>query len=279
MALLHHLSPPLRFTSSPSAFLFYPSSSFYRLRAGRSVLNAFLPSNGYVSGNRSSPRFADKIYRRLESCLVVPPPAGRQPLAVVKFLGGAFVGAAPELSYSNGALLQMLVGSYFPDKIPKANVVISFNNKPASQAVPYFEQVGPVVRQVIPFVEASPFYRSAQNLSGDAWKVLLESAGALTLELDQEIMLSLAKFFDQIPSVIRQVIEGMSEFSPSPSKNREFFKNSYSVPHTLLVKFSVDAIDESDVLDDILRPRLNPLVGAWKRSFYQETTLLLASRI
>ncbi|KAG0467736.1 hypothetical protein HPP92_019316 [Vanilla planifolia] len=75
-------------------------------------------------------------------------------------------------------------------------------------------------------------------------------------------MLSLAKFFDQIPSVIRQVIEGMSEFSPSPSKNREFFKNSYSVPHTLLVKFSVDAIDESDVLDDILRPRAKSFGGS-----------------
>ncbi|KAG0467737.1 hypothetical protein HPP92_019317 [Vanilla planifolia] len=243
MALLHHLSPPLRFTSSPSAFLFYPSSSFYRLRAGRSVLNAFLPSNGYVAGNRSSPRFADKIYRRLESCLVVPPPAGRQPLAVVKFLGGAFVGAAPELSYSlliellskegflivsvpygvtfdhsaaarevyerfhtcfdrlissgvpdsdltgseldglplysvghsNGALLQMLVGSYFPDKIPKANVVISFNNKPASQAVPYFEQVGPVVRQVILLLKhllSTARHKIYQGMLGKCfWKV------------------------------------------------------------------------------------------------------------
>lgn len=47
---------------------------------------------------------------------------------------------------SNGALLQLLVGSYFSEKIPKANAIVSFkfNNRPTSEAVPYFEQIGPL---------------------------------------------------------------------------------------------------------------------------------------
>ncbi|KAH7671195.1 alpha/beta-Hydrolases protein [Dioscorea alata] len=45
------------------------------------------------------------------------------------------------VGHSNGALLQLLVGCYLAEKIPKANVVVSFNNRPASEAVPYFEQV------------------------------------------------------------------------------------------------------------------------------------------
>uniref|UniRef100_A0A453KUX0 Chlorophyllase n=1 Tax=Aegilops tauschii subsp. strangulata TaxID=200361 RepID=A0A453KUX0_AEGTS len=149
-----------------------------------------------------------RTYLREHSCLLFPPPRGARPLAVVKFLGGAFIGAAPEATYgyllellaqegflvvcvpynvtfdhaaaarevferfhgcydalrasglpeaglgaldiaglplysvghSNGALLQLLVGSYFSEKIPKANAIVSFNNRPASEAVPYFEQ-------------------------------------------------------------------------------------------------------------------------------------------
>lgn len=38
-------------------------------------------------------------YLRLDSCLVIPPPDGRKPKALVKFLGGAFIGAVPEVTY------------------------------------------------------------------------------------------------------------------------------------------------------------------------------------
>ncbi|KAK8966434.1 hypothetical protein KSP40_PGU012476 [Platanthera guangdongensis] len=330
MALLPQLPYSIRPTSSPFAsFPLPPSNTLHGILSARRQPLAFLFYNGYFPGSRDPPRNPEKIYRRLDSCIVVPPPAGRRPLAVIKFLGGAFVGSTPELTYSllmellakegflivsvpygvtfdhttaarevyerfhsclnrllsvgvpefdltgselrdlplysvghsNGALLQLLVGSYFTEKIPKtvffpvkANAVISFNNKPASEAVPYFEQIGPVARQLMPLVEASPIYYMLQNGS-DVWKALLGSAGAFVHELDQEIILSLTKFVDQLPAVVGQVNEGMSEFRPSPLENREFFKKSYRVPHTLLVKFNADAIDESDILEDILSHR------------------------
>ncbi|PKA49567.1 hypothetical protein AXF42_Ash004107 [Apostasia shenzhenica] len=333
--------PPIH---SPSAVLLCSSSkSFVRSQAGIRLPLAPLSSNGYVTGGRSSSRTPEKVYRRLDSCLVIPPPSGRQPLAVVKFLGGAFVGAAPELTYSllmellakegflivsvpygvtfdhsaaarevherfhscmnyllslgvpqsgitgselhglpfysvghsNGALLQMLVGSFFSEKIPKANVVISFCNKPASQAVPYFEQIGPIARQLMPLVEASPAYSMAQialglplisfvfalEFLGDAWKALVHSAETSLQDLDQEIFTSLTKFVDQLPSVFGQVTQGTSEFSPTPMENREFFKKAYSVPHTLLVKFKIDGIDESEILEKVLKPRAKSIGG------------------
>ena len=40
-----------------------------------------------------------KIYKRVGSCLVIPPPKGRKPKGIIKFLGGAFIGAVPEVSY------------------------------------------------------------------------------------------------------------------------------------------------------------------------------------
>lgn len=38
-------------------------------------------------------------WREVEGCYVLYPPAGRAPQAVAHFLGGAFVGAAPQVAY------------------------------------------------------------------------------------------------------------------------------------------------------------------------------------
>ncbi|KAI3690144.1 hypothetical protein L2E82_48119 [Cichorium intybus] len=270
----------------------------------------------------------DKIYRRLDSCLVIPPPKGKKPKAIIKFLGGAFIGAVPEVTYSyllgllanegyliisvpynvtfdhsqaakevyerfhsclnsiltsglpnddvspselvdlplysvghsNGALLQVLSGSYFTDKIPKANAIISYNNRPATEAVPYFEQLGPLMSQLMPVVEASPVSSMAKG-AADAWRVLLDTAEAMTPDYDPETRVSLNKFVDQLPSVFNQVAQGISEFKPTPSENRECCKNSYNVRKTLLVKFNFDAIDETDLLEETLRPRVESIGG------------------
>ncbi|GJU13562.1 alpha/beta hydrolase fold protein, partial [Tanacetum coccineum] len=48
----------------------------------------------------------EKIYRKLDSCLVIPPPKGKKAKAITKFLGGAFIGAIPKVTY--GYLLGLL---------------------------------------------------------------------------------------------------------------------------------------------------------------------------
>ncbi|CAA7410249.1 unnamed protein product [Spirodela intermedia] len=291
---------------------------------------------GYAGGRQASVTRASsrgRMFSRLDSCLVVPPPSGRKPLAVIMFLGGAFVGAVPEVTYSyllellaeegfllvsvpynvtfdhsraarevyerfngcmeklsasgvpdselsaadltdlplysvghsNGALLQLMVGSYFSEKIPKANAIISFNNKPASVAVPYFEQLGPLVSQTIPVVEASPLYSLATSASGDAWKAFLDTTSTFLKGYDQEAAVSLNKFVDQLPSVINEVTQGASEFKPTPSENRDLFSKSYNVPHTLLVKFNADTIDETDTLEQVLRSRVESTGGTLEK--------------
>uniref|UniRef100_M1BVA4 Uncharacterized protein n=2 Tax=Solanum tuberosum TaxID=4113 RepID=M1BVA4_SOLTU len=226
-----------------------------------------------------------KFYKRMDSCLVIPPPKGIKPKAIIKFVGGAFIGAVPEVTYSyllenlaregyliicvpynvtfdhaqvtrqvferfhacfdsilasglpdsgfsaaeivdlplysvghsNGALIQALVGSYFCEKIPKANVIISYNNRPASEAVPYFEQLGLLVGQMVPVI--SPAYSMAQSASGDALRVLLDTAGTIIPDYDPETVVSLTKFADQLPSVFGELAQGISEFKPTPSEN------------------------------------------------------------
>ncbi|KAL4180837.1 hypothetical protein AMTRI_Chr12g234370 [Amborella trichopoda] len=273
--------------------------------------------------------YNEKGYRRLGQCLVISPSNGRKPQAIIKFLGGAFIGAIPEVTYShlidllakegfliiavpynvtfdheeaakevydkfnacmdmllssglshagllvddilqlpvysvghsNGALLQLLAGSYFGEKIPKANAIISFNNKEASEAVPYFEQLGPVATQLAPILEASPVYAMARNTSDNAFKTVLDVAGPMLQQFDQEAIGSVTKFIDQLPSVMSQVNQGVSEFKPTPLENRDFIKCSYNVRRTLLVKFNFDAIDETDVIEEILKPRIAAIGG------------------
>ncbi|KAM3275377.1 hypothetical protein ACQJBY_044003 [Aegilops geniculata] len=306
----------------------------------RASLGPDAPLPALAAAPRTSPA-RGRTYLREHSCLLFPPPRGARPLAVVKFLGGAFIGAAPEATYgyllellaqegflvvcvpynvtfdhaaaarevferfhgcydalrasglpeaglsaldiaglplysvghSNGALLQLLVGSYFSEKIPKANAIVSFNNRPASEAVPYFEQIGPLISQLTPMMETSPVYSVARDASGNAWKALFDLAGGLIREYDQEAMVSVSKFVDQLPSVMNQVTEGVSEFKPTPPENREFCKNSYSVANTLLVKFSVDAIDDTDIIEDILRPRVDSIGGQIKKVVLSGTHL------
>nr|GEY79501.1 hypothetical protein [Tanacetum cinerariifolium] len=43
----------------------------------------------------------EKIYRRLDSCLVIPPPKGKKLKAIIKFFGGEFIGAIPEVTYGS----------------------------------------------------------------------------------------------------------------------------------------------------------------------------------
>ncbi|KAF6139831.1 hypothetical protein GIB67_009678 [Kingdonia uniflora] len=62
-----------------------------------------------------------------------------------------------------------------------------------------------------------------------------------------------------------KVTQGTSEFKPTPSENRDCFKNSYNISHTLLVKFNSDAIDETDIVEEILKPRMKSIGGTLKK--------------
>jgi hypothetical protein len=58
-------------------------------------------------------------------------------------------------------------------------------------------------------------YKFSCNVSyvGDAWKVLLDTAGAIIPDSEQEALISLTKFVDQLPSVFGQVLLYLLEAS------------------------------------------------------------------
>lgn len=282
-------------------------------------------------GSPSSGAFTvNTAYKRVADCIAFPPLAGRKPRALIHFIGGAFIGAVPEVTYSlfiellrrqdfliiatpynvtfehvlaaelvhrkfqkgrealangecilpgvnadditrlpvfsighsNGALLQLLVGCLFQEDLPKANAVIAFNNKPAADAVPYFEQLGPVTAQLAPIIAASPLLNISRGMTGDSLKNLMDAALPVLPQFDKESLQSLQNFIEQIPLVLDQVSRGMSEFTPAPLENQKTIGNDYRVQNTLLVKYKVDAIDESDIIEDILKSGVQKFDGS-----------------
>lgn len=141
----------------------------------------------------------ERVWEEMHGNYILRPPSSMSPpRAVIHFLGGAFLGAAPQLTYryllerlssrgylvvatpyqlsfdhlttcdeiiskfelvapslakqygaipvvgvghSCGALLHMLITSLFPDTPRAANALLSYNNRPVSEAIPVFEQL------------------------------------------------------------------------------------------------------------------------------------------
>ncbi|KAL2611633.1 hypothetical protein R1flu_023325 [Riccia fluitans] len=274
-------------------------------------------------------------YERIGDCLVFPPlPKFREPKGIIKFLGGAFIGASPDVTYgyfiellakegylivatpynvtfdheqsalkihekfnstlktlryygfstaglsaeklstlpvysvghSNGALMQVLIGSLCSDgQLPKANAIISFNNKPAADAVPFFNQMGPAMQQAAPVLQSSPFTSMAASFAAEAMRLARDVSIPLPPGVGQDDLKSVQNFFEQIPGVLNQVTEGVSEFRPTPAENRRTIAAKYSVPNNLLVKFTDDTIDETDLVEEPIRSRSFYLGGTFKK--------------
>lgn len=74
---------------------FHFDTLYPRMVSGRTKM----VSDVYV-GRDTSIRINSKMYTELGSCLVIPPkPIRAKPRAIIKFLGGAFIGAVPEVTY------------------------------------------------------------------------------------------------------------------------------------------------------------------------------------
>lgn len=69
------------------------------------------------------------------------------------------------IGHSCGALLQVLISSLFPDTPRLANALLSFNNKPVSEAVPFFEEF---FAPVFSSLAVGPEIGGSGSSSGDA---------------------------------------------------------------------------------------------------------------
>jgi hypothetical protein len=287
-------APPRRASivasSGPSSGSSSSSSSPDALFAQLESLLAAASKAGGSSGDRG--------WRLVEESWVLSPRDGVPSRAVVHFIGGAFVGASPQLTYrlflealvsrgdvtvvatpyaigfehlriadevqfrfdrcvralgdeianlpvygvghSMGALMHMIIGSRYalPDRA--ANVMVSFNNKPATDAVPLFapvvapglQSLSPVISGIVDSPLRAPSRAVEAQLRATAPPVVRE----------------LLPVLDQLEPVFLEVANGAAEFVPAPEDTKNLIRRYYGVKRNLLLRFRDDSIDETSQL-------------------------------
>lgn len=228
-------------------------------------------------------------------------PRNCKPTSIIHFIGGIFVGAAPQLTYrlflerlsdkgslviatpfasgfdhffiadevqckfdrclrllsenvndlptfgvghSLGSVIHLLIGSRYAVQ-RSGNVLISFNNKEASQAVPLFSPVivpmaqsfGPLLSQLT----SSPTIRRGAEMAMKQFE-----------NLGPPIMKQVLPLVEQLPPLYMDMVKGREDFIPKPEETRRLIKSYYGIPRNLLVKFKDDLIDETPTLAQVL---------------------------
>lgn len=228
-------------------------------------------------------------------------PRNSKPTSVVHFVGGIFVGAAPQLTYrlflerlsekgilviatpyasgfdhffiadevqfkfdrclrflqetvqdlptfgighSLGSVIHLLIGSRYAVQ-RNGNVLMAFNNKEASLAIPLFspvlvpmaQSIGPLLSQIT----SSPTVR----LGAEMTMKQLEN-------LSPPIMKQVLPLVEQLPPLYTDLVNGKENFTPKPEETRRLTKSYYGVSRNLLIKFKDDTIDETSALAQVL---------------------------
>jgi len=156
------------------------------------------------------------------------------------------------VGHSMGALQQLLMCSRYKDACANraGNVMISFNNKPVTDAIPfYYELIAPASSQLI-----APLLQQLGN-SPQA-KVVEEAVASFRGQTPEFIQKNLFPLIDQLQPIYEDIAQDRMEFSPTPDESKQYVAKRYTCSRNLLVKFSNDTIDETSILAETLQKTL-----------------------
>lgn len=189
--------------------------------------------------------------------LWVPP----QPVAIVHFLGGAFVASAPHLTYR---LLLEALGrrGYVIVATPFVN---TFNHREIAKEVHItFEQALHYLDTRVFPQRRLPIYGLGHSM-GCKIHVLMNSlfaadrAGNILMAFNNYSARRSIPLLDQVLSVSPSLDRFNVEFTPSPRETLDLVYDRYPVARNLLIKFRRDDIDETRSLSEVLMQRFPQL--------------------
>jgi hypothetical protein len=148
------------------------------------------------------------------------------------------------IGHSLGSVIHLLIGSRYAVQ-RTGNILMAFNNKEASLAIPLFspvlvpmaQSIGPLLSQI----SSSPTIR----LGAEMTMKHIEN-------LSPAIMKQVLPLIEQLPPLYTDLGKGREDFSPRPEETRRLIKSYYGVSRNLLVKFKDDTIDETSTLAQVL---------------------------
>jgi len=194
----------------------------------------------------------------------------KRPIGIIHFLGGAFVAAAPHVTYR--WLLEGLAQKNF------AIIATPFVNT--------FDH-GAIAQSVLLNFERALLRLQDRNLLGKCYlpiygighsmgcKLHLLIGSLYEVERAGNILISFNNYAarDAIPLVEQFNSAFTVEFTPSPLETNKLVQESYNVRRNLVVKFTNDTIDQSVPLGKLLQERFPGMVTAQTLSGTHTTPL------
>jgi hypothetical protein len=173
----------------------------------------------------------------------------RQPQALLHFLGGAFVAAAPQITYR--LLLEDLAHQGYA--IVATPFINTFDHRSiASEVYNRFEDTLELLqdRRYLPERQL-PIYGVGHSMG---CKLHLLIGSLYDVKRAGNILISFNNFAarDAVPFMGQMPPEFNMEFTPSPQQTLDSIANYYDVPRNLIVKFKDDTIDQSYTLGQTL---------------------------
>ncbi|MBE9060381.1 DUF1350 family protein [cf. Phormidesmis sp. LEGE 11477] len=182
-----------------------------------------------------------------------------RPRAIVHFLGGAFVAAAPHLTY-RWLLEALYTEGYAVIATPFVN---TFDHGAiASETLTTFNQGLTFLRKQRPELQDLPIYGLGHSMGCKVHLLI----GSTLLAADEppragNILVSFNNFparksiplLEQFTQFVPDLqLETRLEFVPSPEKTLDLITTQYNTPYNLLLKFRSDTIDQTRPLSDVL---------------------------
>lgn len=174
----------------------------------------------------------------------IPP----RPRALVHFLGGAFVAAAPQITYR--LLLEELAKQGYA--IIATPFINTFDHRTiASEVYNSFEDTLELLQQRGYLPDRLPIYGIGHSMG---CKLHLIMGSIYDLKRAGNVLISFNNFSarDAVPLVGQMPQEFSMEFTPNPYETLELIASDYDVPHNLIIKFKDDTIDQSYTLGQTL---------------------------
>ncbi|MCS6958751.1 MAG: DUF1350 family protein [Pseudanabaenaceae cyanobacterium SKYGB_i_bin29] len=173
----------------------------------------------------------------------------RRVKGVVHFLGGAFLAAAPPISY-NRLLVKLAQSGYLVVATPFLNN--SFDHYQIARDV--YTEFAAAQAQL--GFDALPIFGIGHSMGCKIHLIINcqfqpDRSGNIFIAYNNYSAKQSIPFFRELGQSLPELAE--AEFSPSPAALNSLVAERYAVKHNLLVKFWDDDIDEIPVLADILR--------------------------
>jgi hypothetical protein len=178
-----------------------------------------------------------------------------RPRAIVHFLGGAFVAAAPHLTY-RWLLEALYEQGYAVIATPFVN---TFDHSAiAQETLITFEQGFTFLCKRRPELQNLPIYGLGHSM-GCKVHLLIDSlygvsrAGNIFISFNNYPARRSIPLLDQLVQFAPDLqLDTRLEFVPSPEKTLVLISEQYDTPYNLLIKFSNDTLDQTRPLSDVL---------------------------